>query len=157
MSTLDPPAVCVVTQEALVRCRGYRTENGLFGVVEPALGRIMLDVGVVGAVSMPAGLAAGVRDLLAAEGRRGPVIGHPRSSRWTFLTGPAGNSAQDTNLLAELFHLGANLAVPGAGVVLPSPADERTGYRIWIDPPIGAFRPETTAVLDAMRRRRAAR
>ncbi|MQY27037.1 hypothetical protein NRB56_26190 [Nocardia sp. RB56] len=157
MSTLDPPAADTAAQEAFARCRGYRRENGLYGVVEPALGRIMLDVGVVGAVSMPAGLGAGVRGLLAADGRGGPVIGHPRSARWTFLTGPAGDAAQDTALLAELFHLGANLAVPGAGVVLPSPADERTGYRVWIDPPVGAFRPEVAAVLDAIRRRRAAR
>ncbi|MCX4096499.1 hypothetical protein [Nocardia sp. alder85J] len=157
MSTLDPPAAYAATQEALIRCRGYRLENGLYGVVEPALGRIMLDVGVVGAISMPATLGCGVRELLRDGSRCGPVIGHPRSARWTFLTGPAGGSTQDPALLAEMFHLGANLAVPGARVVLPSPADERTGYRLWIDPPEGTFRPDVLAVLAAMRRYRAAR
>ncbi|MFI5778405.1 hypothetical protein [Nocardia sp. NPDC051570] len=134
MSTASYAAV----QEALERCRRYRKENALYGVVQPALGRIMLEVGPVGAVTMPAVLGHRVRERLAAYG---PIIGHPRSARWTFLTGHVDESGQDMSVVAELIGLGAALALPGTRIVLPSPADERTGYRVWIDMPADALRP----------------
>jgi hypothetical protein len=153
----DEAAVYAVAREALARCRAYRTAHGLYGVVEPVLGRIMLEIGAVGAVTMPAVLGVRVRDLIGpgdlirAGGRTGPVIGHPRSARWTFLTGPAHPPIEDAALLADLFHRGACLAAPGTRIVLPSPADERTGYRIWIDPPEGEVRPDLGTVLAAAR------
>ncbi|MCM6777000.1 hypothetical protein NDR87_23935 [Nocardia sp. CDC159] len=140
MSTASYAAV----QEALERCRRYRKDNALYGVVEPALGRIMLEVGPVGVVTMPATLGHRVRERLAATG---PIIGHPRSSRWTFLTGHVDDSGQDMSVIAELIHLGAAIAVPGTRIVLPSPADERTGYRVWIDGPEGVARPTFAEVV----------
>ncbi|MGX1771768.1 hypothetical protein ACWIGW_06595 [Nocardia brasiliensis] len=141
-------------QDALARCRSYRKDHGLYGIVDPALGRIMLEVGAVGAVVMPAALGQRVRTRLTEtsdESRPGPIIAHPRSSRWTFLTGPTDNSYLDTTLFADLFRVCASVALPGSHVVLPSPTDEHTGYRNWIAPPEHDFRREMGEVLAATR------
>lgn len=153
-----PAASFATTQEALERCRRYRKENGLYGVVEQNLGRIMLEIGAVGAVTVPAALGARVRDRLRAaggpaarpHGRCGPIIGHPRSNRWTFLTARADASVDETAVLAALYRHYAALAVPGTRIVLPSPADERTGYRVWIDSPEGHFLPDLAEVIAAI-------
>ncbi|WP_334027659.1 hypothetical protein [Nocardia terpenica] len=150
----DEPASAVsysAAQEALARCREYRKLHGLYGVVEPALGRIMLEVGAVGALTMPAALGGRIREQLRDRDRHGPIIGHPRSGRWTFLTDHADDSIQDMTILGELFHRGATLAMPGTRIVLPSPADERTGYRVWIDAPTGDTRPTLTEVVTLTR------
>jgi len=154
-----PVASFTTTQEALERCRRYRMENGLYGVVEQNLGRIMLEIGAVGAVTVPAALGTRVRDRLRAgggpgapaHGRCGPIIGHPRSGRWTFLTAHADAPVDDTTVLAALYRQCAALALPGTRIVLPSPADERTGYRVWIDSPEGHYRPDLAEVIAAMR------
>ncbi|MGY4098144.1 hypothetical protein ACW2Q0_01050 [Nocardia sp. R16R-3T] len=140
------------TQDALARCRRYRKDNGLYGVVDPALGRILLEVGAVGAVVMPAALGKRVHaHLLATHRRTGPIIAHPRSSRWSFLTGPTDNSYLDMALFPELFRVCASVALPGTRIVLPSPTDEQSGYRIWIAPPEGDYRPELGDVIAATR------
>ncbi|RMI34074.1 hypothetical protein [Nocardia stercoris] len=157
MSTLDPrPVSFAATQEAVARCRRYRMENGLYGVVESPPARIVLEAGPVGAVTMPVPLGKRVRALLLDHARPSPIIGHLRSGRWTFLTGPVGAVVADEPLLADLLHQGVDLALPGARVVLPSPADESTGYRVWIEPPHGCDRPDLTAILAATRACRAA-
>ncbi|MGV9663159.1 hypothetical protein ACWDUL_03880 [Nocardia niigatensis] len=150
MSALDPSSY-TATQEALARCRRYRKEHGLYGVVDSALGRIMLEVGAVGAVTMPADLGHRVRDHLIARRRCGPVIAHPRSGRWTFLTGPTDDSYDDTTLFSDLFRDCASVAQPGSTIVLPSPSDEHTAYRTWIHPPEADFRPDLAEVLAATR------
>ncbi|WP_406268362.1 hypothetical protein OH799_24250 [Nocardia sp. NBC_00881] len=136
-------------QDAFDRCRRYGTEHGLYGIVDPALGRIMLEVGSVGAVVMPAAFGRQVRDRLTSgpEHRPGPIIAHPRSDRWTFLTGPTDNSYLDTALFADLFRVCASIALPGSHIVLPSPTDERGGYRIWVAAPEEDFRRELTEVI----------
>ncbi|WP_433197038.1 hypothetical protein ACQP1G_45945 [Nocardia sp. CA-107356] len=139
-------------QDALARCRSYRKDNGLYGVVDPTLGRILLEIGAVGAVVMPAVLGKRVRaQLLATNGRTGPIIVHPRSSRWSFLTGPTDNSYLDMTLFPELFRMCASVALPGSRIVLPSPTDEHSGYRIWIAPPEDDYRPELSDVIAATR------
>lgn len=150
MSALDPSSY-TATQEALARCRRYRKEHGLYGIVDSALGRIMLEVGSVGAVTMPADLGGRVRDHLFARGRCGPIIGHPRSGRWTFLTGPADGSYLDNALFSDLFRECASVALPGSHIVLPSPTDEHNGYRTWIRPPEADFRPGIAEVVSATR------
>ncbi|MEV0294247.1 hypothetical protein [Nocardia sp. NPDC050710] len=152
-----PPHAAVeeyaATQDAIARCRQYRKEHGLYGVVDPALGRIMLEIGAVGAVVMPATLGERVRDLMTARGQQcsGPIIAHPRSDRWTFLTGPTDNSYQDMTLFADLFRVCASVALPGSHIVLPSPADEHSGYRAWIALPQHDYRPEFGEVVGATR------
>jgi hypothetical protein len=152
----NPPAITDYTaiQDAVARCRSYRKEHGLYGIVDPALGRIMLEIGAVGAVVMPAALGKQVRARLIAtppEQRPGPIIAHPRSDRWTFLTGPTDNSYLDTELFADLFRVCAAVALPGSSIVLPSPADENTGYRSWIAAPESDFRRDLGDVLAATR------
>ena len=152
---LPPPTTedYTAVQDAFARCRRYRKDHGLYAVVEPALGRIMLEVGAVGAVVMPAGLGHRVRAHLAADGQiaAGPIITHPRSDRWTFLTGPTDNSYLDMVLFADLFRVCASVALPGSQIVLPSPADELSGYRDWIAPPLGDYRPHLPDVIAATR------
>ncbi|WP_067695443.1 hypothetical protein [Nocardia jejuensis] len=150
MTPLDPSSY-TATQEALARCRRYRKEHGLYGVVDSALGRIMLEIGAVGAVTMPVDLGTRVRDRLRDGTRCGPVIAHPRSGRWTFLTGPTDNSYLDEALFSDLFRDCAAVALPGSQIVLPSPADEHTRYRTWICPPENDFRPELAEVVLATR------
>ncbi|MGV9674361.1 hypothetical protein ACWDSJ_03685 [Nocardia sp. NPDC003482] len=134
---LGPPPNATVA-EALERCRRYRADHDLHGRVESALGRITLEVGAVGVVTMPAVLGHRVRDRIPTPG---PIIGHPRSGRWTFLTDHVDETGHDLGVTAGLVHLGAALGVPGTRIVLPSPADERSGYRVWIDAPDGPRRP----------------
>ncbi|GAB2649841.1 hypothetical protein [Nocardia goodfellowii] len=153
-SRTDPgsPEAFAATQDAIARCRRYRKDHGLYGLVDPALGRIMLEVGAVGAVVMPAPLGERVRALLARDqASTGPVIAHPRSGRWTFLTGPTDSSFLDTALFSDLFRVCASVALPGTRVVLPSPADEQADYRLWIDPPQRDFRPLLGDVVAATR------
>ncbi|MFC4373904.1 hypothetical protein ACFO5K_07285 [Nocardia halotolerans] len=139
-------------RDALARCRHYRKHNGLYGVVDSALGRIVLEIGAVGAVVMPSTLGERVLGTLISRGQRcGPIIAHPRSGRWTFLTGPTDNSYLDTVLFAELFRVCASVALPGSDIVLPSPADERSGYRTWLQPPDGDFRPDFAQIVAATR------
>jgi hypothetical protein len=139
-------------QDAIARCRRYRKDHGLYGVVDPALGRIMLEVGAVGAVVMPAVLGKRVRESLVASGlHHGPIIAHPRSGRWTFLTGPTDNSYLDMALFSDLFRVCASVALPGSRIVLPSPADEHSSYRTWIALPERDFRPELAEVVAATR------
>ncbi|WP_216892001.1 hypothetical protein [Nocardia alni] len=156
---MDTPGSFATAQEALERCRRYRKENGLYGVVDQALGRIMVEIGVVGAITVPAPLGALTRERLRAterpetpgQSRCGPIIGHPRSHRWTFLTEHADVSTPDTAVLTALIGQYSALAQPGTWIVLPSPADERTGYRVWIDSPDGHFRPDLAEVIEAIR------
>ncbi|WP_405178911.1 hypothetical protein OG225_33835 [Nocardia sp. NBC_01377] len=139
-------------QDAFARCRLYRKEHRLYGVVDASLGRIMLEVGAVGAVVMPASLGAHVRDSMASGGDPvGPIISHPRSDRWTFLTGPTDNSYLDMALFSDLFRVCASVAHPGSTIVLPSPADERGGYRCWISAPQYDYRPGLADVVSATR------
>ncbi|MGQ4597873.1 hypothetical protein [Nocardia sp. R6R-6] len=149
LTPTDPPAI----QDAFARCRSYRLDNGLYARVDGALGRIMLEVGSVGAVVMPSAFGRRVRERLiaGAEARPGPIIAHPRSDRWTFLTGPTDNSYLDTELFAALFRYCASIALPGSHIVLPSPTDEHGGYRIWVAVPDGDFRREFTEVIAATR------
>ncbi|HLS77199.1 MAG TPA: hypothetical protein VK083_10455 [Nocardia sp.] len=137
-------------ENAFHRCRRYRTDHRLFAEVDPALGRIMLEVGAVGAVVMPATLGASVAAALSGP-HRCPIIAHPRSDRWTFLTGPTDNSYLDMSLFADLFRVCASIALPGSRIVLPSPADERTGYRSWVSAPEDDYRPDLTEVTTVTR------
>ncbi|WP_227979028.1 hypothetical protein [Nocardia spumae] len=155
-STAIPRAHRVIAQEALARCRRYRTENGLYGIVDAIQGRILLEIGAVGAVTVPAALGSTIRDYLTERGHRGPIIGHPRSARWTFLTGHVDESTQDAAVATDMFHRCAALVTPGTTIVLPSPADERTGYRVWIDSPHCDYRPDLPEVLSAARQCRPA-
>ncbi len=115
------------------RCVRYRRESHLPASVDPASHHILLEVGArYGAITMPEDLGERVRQQLNRAGVTGPIVHHPRAHRWTFITGPGSPS---TAVAAELFRLYTTVACAGSPVVLPSADDERTGYRVWVEPP----------------------
>jgi hypothetical protein len=136
-----------------VRCVQYRREFHMPASIDPTSRRILLHIGThYGAITMPADLGERVQQKLAQAQIAAPVVHHPRARRWTFITGPARPDTLSTAVSAELFRLYATVACTGSQVVLPSPDDERTGYRIWIQPPENAMTPPPlSAVVETTR------
>jgi hypothetical protein len=86
---------------------------------------------VADAVTMPAALAAQVHTHLGMALLAGPVIGHARGGRWTFLTqpvAPAGDDFLDRLAEHDVRHAGA-----GAYTVVPADHGD-AGWR-WITAP----------------------
>ncbi|WP_336083986.1 hypothetical protein [Nocardia sp. SSK8] len=135
------------------RCVRYRRELHLPATIDPDSRRILLAIGAHhGAVTMPGELGERVQARLHAAGIAGPVVAHPRARRWTFLTGPCHPEDLDPTESAELFRLYATVACHGSRIVLPSPDDERTGYRTWVRiPEAEDRRPPLDAVIEAAR------
>lgn len=128
------------------RCRRYRDHLLIPAVVVSGSGRIVLCPlpAWLGAVVMPERLGAKVIERFASSECSGPVIAHPHSGRMTFLTGPP---AEDEHRFGRRL-LSLNTGVGASCVVLPSPADERTGFRRWVSPPCRGYVPPMPAVLD---------
>ncbi|KAF0847416.1 hypothetical protein [Nocardia caishijiensis] len=135
------------------RCVHYRRELHLPATVDPDSRRILLQIGThYGAVTMPGDLGERVQEQLCADGIAGPVVDHPRAHCWTFLTGPCHLDTLTPTTEAELFRLYASVACAGSHIVLPSPDDERTGYRTWVRAPEATDdRPPLEAVVAAAR------
>jgi hypothetical protein len=118
-----------------VRCLEYRDFH-LQATIDPASSHILLEIGRdYGALTMPADLG---EQVLRQLRQAGPVVHHPRARRWTFITGPVRPGSLTTSLSAELFRRYVTVASAGSQVVLPSAADERTGYRTWVRSPQAA-------------------
>ncbi|WP_159922425.1 MULTISPECIES: DNA-directed RNA polymerase subunit beta [Nocardia] len=135
----------------LSRCQFYRRECGLPAVIDPPeLGRIVMRAGSVWAMTMPARLGQAVKAHMQSRGvALGPVVGHPRSGRWTFLIQP--DLPDDVRLFAELFRLDVAVARAGATIALPSPTASVGAIRRWIVPPRSGFRPSGAVVVEAVR------
>ncbi|MGW4768485.1 hypothetical protein ACWEO2_10640 [Nocardia sp. NPDC004278] len=136
-----------------VRCVQYRREFHMPASIDPTSRRILLHIGThYGAITMPADLGEQVQRELTQAQIAAPVVHHPRARRWTFITGPARPDTLSAAVSAELFRLYATVACTGSQVVLPSPDDERTGYRTWIQPPENATNlPPLSSVIEATR------
>ncbi|WP_433760889.1 hypothetical protein [Nocardia sp. CA-135398] len=136
-----------------VRCVQYRREFHLPASIDPTSRRILLHIGThYGAITMPADLGEQVQQQLIRAQIAAPVVHHPRAERWTFITGPARPDTLSAAVSAQLFRLYATVACTGSQVVLPSPDDERTGYRTWVQPPETATTlPPLSAVIEATR------
>lgn len=136
-----------------VRCVQYRREFHMPASIDPTSRRILLRIGThYGAITMPAELGEQVQQQLTQAQIAAPVVHHPRARRWTFITGPTLPDTLSAAISAELFRLYATVACTGSQVVLPSPDDERTGYRTWIQPPENATTlPPLSAVIEATR------
>ncbi|MFX0576481.1 hypothetical protein [Nocardia nepalensis] len=131
------------------RCRHYRRDLGLPAVIMPETEtRIIVHTGPVSAVVMPSRLATEL--VREQQGPLGPVIEHPASRRWTFLTGPSGPCPE--SLSPALLRW--NIGVASKYIVLPSPDDERRGFRRWIHEPRNSFLPSMREILDAVLRLR---
>lgn len=131
----------------------YRREFHMPASIDPTSRRILLHIGThYGAITMPADLGELVQRQLTQAQIAAPVVHHPRARRWTFITGPARADTLSAAVSAELFRLYATVACTGSQVVLPSPDDERTGYRTWIQPPENATTlPPLSAVIEVTR------
>jgi hypothetical protein len=136
-----------------VRCAQYRREFHMPASIDPTSRRILLHIGAhYGAITMPAELGEQVQQQLIQAQIAAPVVYHPRAERWTFITGPTRADTLSAAVSAQLFRLYATVACTGSQVVLPSPDDERTGYRTWIQPPENAKTlPPLSAVIEATR------
>lgn len=135
----------------LSRCHFYRRVCDLPANIDPPqLGRIVMKVGHVGALTMPAHLGQSVKVRMQQAGSDlGPVVSHPRRNRWTFLIRP--DIPDDVRLFAEMYRLDVSVVRTGGTVALPSPADKGAQFRRWIEPPCCTFRPSGLAVVDTIR------
>ncbi|MFC9895846.1 hypothetical protein ACFVMC_19335 [Nocardia sp. NPDC127579] len=134
-----------------VRCDQYRREFQMPASIDPASRHILLDIGQhYGAITMPSDLGEQVHRQLTEAQLPAPVVHHPRARRWTFITGPTNAETLTAHVFAELFRLYATVAGTGSQVVLPSPSDEATGYRVWAQPPHIDL-PPLSAVIEATR------
>ncbi|WP_454197806.1 DNA-directed RNA polymerase subunit beta [Nocardia sp. Marseille-Q1738] len=131
-------------------CHFYRTVCDLPAEVDPPhLGRITLRVGRVCGLMMPAFIGADVKAWMHRRGQQaGPVLTHPRSRHWTFLTGP--DLPDDIRLFAEMSRL--NVSILRAGdIALPGPGQRPGLFRAWVQPPRDAYRPPGRVVVEAIR------
>ncbi|MBF6464879.1 DNA-directed RNA polymerase subunit beta [Nocardia beijingensis] len=135
----------------LSRCMFYRRNCGLNAVIDPPeLGRIVMRAGSVWAVTMPSRLGRAVKAHMQGRGvAPGPIVGHPRSDRWTFLIRPDIED-DDVKLFAEMFRRDVSIAREGAVIALPSPGPNGC-IRQWVVPARNAFLPSGLAVIDAVR------
>ncbi|WP_280312410.1 DNA-directed RNA polymerase subunit beta [Nocardia abscessus] len=145
MST-DPAADATLT-----RCHHYRHVYGLPCYVHEETRRITLRAGDIGAVTVPEQLGRMVHADLSKQYLLGPVIAHG-SGRWTILVRPDDTNrlADDSNIFVALLRASATIVPNGGEILLPSPADERTGYRWWVVAPRDAFRPHISTVVQSI-------
>ncbi|MEV0111126.1 hypothetical protein AB0H42_33045 [Nocardia sp. NPDC050799] len=118
----------------------YRTEYGIDAQVTDH-GRIVVHVGDVGCIRLPAELGEVVADELARQGLSTPVIVDEKSSSWRFLT----QRPTASPLFDPLFPHHAKQSGYGAEISLPTP-----GYpgRTWHVEPTGPHRLASEVVVD---------
>ncbi|MEV6323833.1 DNA-directed RNA polymerase subunit beta [Nocardia sp. NPDC051787] len=135
----------------LTRCLHYRHICGLPCFVDGETGRITLRAGAVAAVTVSEWLGEMVYTDLSRQYLLGPVIAHG-SGRWSILARPddTGTLAADSDVFTALLRAAATIVPDGGEVVLPSPGDERTGYRRWVVAPRDTFRPHISTVVHSI-------
>ncbi|MGY5306772.1 DNA-directed RNA polymerase subunit beta [Nocardia gipuzkoensis] len=135
----------------LTRCQHYRHVYGLPCYVHEETRRITLRAGDIGAVTVPELLGRMVLADLSEQYLLGPVIAHG-SGRWTMLVRPDGTNqlANDSDIFVALLRASATIVPDGGEILLPSPADERSGYRWWVVAPRDAFRPHISTVVQSI-------
>ncbi len=140
------------------RCEFYRTDCQLPTVVDPDSGVITMRAGLVCGVMMPAALGQAVKvDLEQRRLGGGPIVSHPRSDTWTFLTRSDISQKLLDDTGAELFRHGVTVIGTGVEIRLPSPSASPNSVRYWISPARGPFRPSGVVVVEAVRARPARR
>ncbi|MGK8509745.1 DNA-directed RNA polymerase subunit beta [Nocardia asiatica] len=134
----------------LSACLFYRHVCDLPAEVQPPhLGRITLRAGRVCGVMMPAFIGSEVKARMHQHGQQvGPVLTHPRSQRWTFLTGP--DLPEDIRLFAEMSRFGVSILRAGE-IALPGPGQRPGLFRAWVQPPRDPYRPPGRVVVEAIR------
>ncbi|WP_454197746.1 DNA-directed RNA polymerase subunit beta [Nocardia sp. Marseille-Q1738] len=127
----------------------YKRVANLAAEVEPDR-IIMRASNSVCAICMPETLGVAVVDAIRTRAQSlGPIVAHPRSHTWTFLARP---DLPDTpEVLAELFRHRVKMITSGGIIALPSPLDEQTGFRSWIEAPHDTYRPSARVLLNTVR------
>ncbi|MEU5762172.1 DNA-directed RNA polymerase subunit beta [Nocardia sp. NPDC047648] len=138
------------------RCEFYRTTCQLPTVVDPDSGLITMQAGPVWGVMMPAALGQAVKvDLEQRRLGGGPIVSHPRSSTWTFLTRSDISQKLLDDTAAQLFRHGVTVIGTGGEIRLPSPSASPNSVRYWVSPAQGPLRPSGVVVVEAVRARTA--
>ncbi|MBF6212185.1 hypothetical protein IU487_14200 [Nocardia puris] len=126
----------------------YRTAYRLPARIDPATGQITMRAGKIVGVMMPADLGAQLYAALAETGDAGgPIVSHPRSQTWTFLT---QRDHEPDDLAA---HTGGwwrhrvSVLTANAHIGLPGPHPGGVARREWIVAPSSHLRPPTTVVI----------
>ncbi|MGW5440563.1 DNA-directed RNA polymerase subunit beta [Nocardia asteroides] len=134
------------------RCAYYQQVCQLPAVFDADSGQIIVVAGRVQAVMVPWALGQRVRrELYRSDTGGGPIVSHPRSESWTFITESDRRIAPVAD--STLFWLG-NVVVLTSGVWIGLPTPTTTNAhpcREWESPPTSPRRPTTIAVLDAIR------
>lgn len=127
------------TEDIPTRVARYRTEYGIDAQVNDH-GRIVVAVGDVGCIRLPAELGKLVATELTLQGLSTPIILDEASSSWRFLT-----QRPTSPLFDPLFPYHAKQSGYGAEISLPTP-----GYhgRSWLVEPTGPYRLESAELVD---------
>ncbi|MFD4433524.1 DNA-directed RNA polymerase subunit beta [Nocardia sp. NPDC058497] len=147
----EPAGLDLVGISIASRCAYYQQVCQLPAVLDPDSGQIIVVAGRVQAVMMPSVLGHRVRgELDRSDADSGPIVSHPKSRSWTFIT--AADRRIDQLPDATLLWVN-NVVVFASGVRigLPTPtAIDAASCREWQEPPTSPQRPTTTTVLDAV-------
>ncbi|WP_280352410.1 DNA-directed RNA polymerase subunit beta [Nocardia abscessus] len=110
----------------------------------------MIRTGVVCGLMMPAFIGSEVKARMASLGHEvGPILTHPRSQRWTFLT--RADFPDGIGLFAEMSRLQVSIIRGGGLIALPGPGRRPGLFRAWVRPPCDSFRPSGRVVIEAIR------
>lgn len=150
-TTVMDATAATLTRNLYARCAYYRDTCDIPAEVNHTHNRIEVQAGYVGTITMPASLGARVRQAMLDQRLDvGPIIGHPRSDRWSILVQP--DLEQDVPLFGELFARNVIVAPIGAEIALPGSTDVHGDrYRYWINPPTSGYRPSGASVVDLIR------
>ncbi|MFD4433284.1 DNA-directed RNA polymerase subunit beta [Nocardia sp. NPDC058497] len=134
------------------RCAYYQQVCQMPAMLDPTSDQIIFVAGRVQAVMVPWALGQRVRsELDRADAGCGPIVSHPKSESWTFIT----QSDRRIDSLPDDTLLWVNNVVvmaSGVRIGLPTPtATNADPCRVWELPPTSPQRPTTTTVLDAVR------
>ncbi|WP_330231627.1 DNA-directed RNA polymerase subunit beta [Nocardia sp. NBC_00508] len=102
------------------------------------------------AICMPEPIGMAVVDAIRTRSQSlGPIVAHPRSHTWTFLARP--DLPDIPEVFTGLFRYQVKVITSGGVIALPSPLDEQTGFRSWIEAPHDTYRPSARVLLDTVR------
>lgn len=134
------------------RCAYYQQVCHMPAVLDPDSGQIIVVADRVQAVMVPSVLGHRVlSELDRADAGGAPIVSHPKSGSWTFITAADRRIDQfpDATLLwvnnVVVFASGVRIGLPTPTAISAAPCRE------WQAPPTSPQRPTTTTVLDAVR------
>lgn len=144
-------AAGTVGDTPLSRCLYYRHVCHLPATVDPSTGRISMRAELMWAVSLPSEIGQRVKiDLDHHNHRAGPIVCHPRSGTWTFLT-RSDISRTVAQQQTPLWRGRVTITDGGRSIALPSPADRGVFYRGWIRSAHSPYRPSGLALVASIR------